>query len=67
MMHEQVHCHGEAANHQLPIALPYLNSFCGGMFKLNAKFDADSLLYSVILSVMATQCTCSLNGIYHFH
>ena len=25
--------------------LNHLNSFCGGMFKLNAKFDADSLLY----------------------
>ena len=23
------------------------SSFCGGMFKLNAKFDADSLLYSL--------------------
>ena len=25
--------------------LNHLNGFCGGMFKLNAKFDADSLLY----------------------
>ena len=24
----------------------HLNSFCGEMFKLNVKFDADSLLYS---------------------
>ena len=27
--------------------LNYLNSFRGGMLKLNAKFDADSLLYSL--------------------
>ena len=27
--------------------LNHLNSFCGGIFKLNAKFDADSLLYSL--------------------
>ena len=27
--------------------LNHLNSFCQGMFKLNAKFDADSLLYSL--------------------
>ena len=27
------------------ILLNYLNSFHGGLFKLNAKFDADSLLY----------------------
>ena len=36
---------------QLPLVdhscgfLNHLNSFHGGMFKLNAKFDADSLLY----------------------
>ena len=28
--------------------LSHPNSFCRGMFKLNAKFDTDSLLYSVI-------------------
>ena len=27
--------------------LNHTNSFCRGMFKLNAKFDADSLLYSL--------------------
>ena len=37
------------------------------MFKLNTKFDADSLLYSVIFNVMATQYTCSLDGVYHPH
>ena len=34
---------------KLPITSPlnHPNSFCGGMFKLNAKFDTDSLLYSL--------------------
>ena len=44
-------CRDEAANHQLVIVahscglLNHPNSFHRGMFKLNAKFDADSLLY----------------------
>ena len=37
----------EAANHQFPSLLNHLNSCCGGMFKLNAKFDAALLLYSL--------------------
>ena len=57
---------------KLPIAhscsfLNHLNSFLGGIFKLNTKFDADLLLYSVILNATATQYTCSLNGIYCPH
>ena len=36
------------------------------MFKLNAKFDADSWLYQLILNVTATQYTCSVNGGYSF-
>ena len=47
--------------------LNHLNSFCGGMFKLNTNFDTDSLLYSVISNVMATQYTCSLNSVYRPH
>ena len=43
--------------------LNHSNSFGGGTFKLNAKFDTDLLLHSVILSVTATQYACSLNGI----
>ena len=44
---------------QSPVAhscslLNHLNSFRGRMFKINTKFDADSLL-------------CSLNGVYHPH
>ena len=48
MMSERVHCCDEVAHHQLPISCSLLNrpnSFSGGMFKLNSKFDADSLLY----------------------
>ena len=42
VMHEQAHCHDEAASHQLPIAAAFcIISFHGDMFKLNAKFDAD--------------------------
>ena len=40
----------EAANHQLPIAASYWIiqiGFWRGMLKHNAKFDADSLLYSL--------------------
>ena len=42
-------------------------SFHRGMFKLKAKFDADSLVYSVILNVTAAQYTGSLSGIRHPH
>ena len=48
MIHEWAHCCDEAANHQLAIAVAFgimpPNRFCGGMFKLNAKSDAYSLL-----------------------
>ena len=56
MIREWVHCCDEASNHQLYGCglLNHLISFRGGMFKLNAKYDADSLLYSVILNAMAT-------------
>ena len=58
---------------QWPVAhscslLNHLNSFHEGMFKLNAKFDADSLLCSRShLNAKATQYPCSLDGIYHPH
>ena len=48
MMSEQVHCRDEAANHQLPIAAAFWIIQIVSteeMFKLNAKSDADSLLY----------------------
>ena len=47
--------------------LNHSNSFHGGMFKLNTKFDAGSLLYSVILNEKATEYPWSLKGIYHPH
>ena len=49
----------------LPSILVCVFSFHGGMSKLKAKFDAESLLYSLILTAMAmaTQYTCSLNSI----
>ena len=49
-MHERVHCPDEAA--KSPVAhscglLNHPNSFHRGIFKLNTKSDADSLLYSL--------------------
>ena len=58
---------------QSPVAhscslLNHLNSFHGGMVKLNTKFDADLLLYSLShFECDATQYTCSLIGIYRPH
>ena len=46
-----------------------LDSFQGGMFKLNTEFDA-KICYStcsVILNATATQYTCLLNGVYCLH
>ena len=65
-MYEWTRCCNEAANYQLS-KLSHPNSFREGMFKLNAKSDADSLLYLVILNATVTQYTCSLNGVYHPH
>ena len=56
---------------QSPVAhscsiLNHLNSFCGGMFKLNENLmQIHCSTCSVILNVMAAWYTCSLNGIYH--
>ena len=58
-------CQSQAA--QSCSLLNHLNSSHGRMFKLNAKFDVDSLLYLLILNVTTTQYTCSLNGVYHPH
>ena len=66
MMNEWVCCHDDVVNHQLPSCglLSHPNSFRGRIFKLNTKFGADLLLYSVISNAMATQYTCLLNSIY---
>ena len=50
VMHERARCPDEGASYLLPIAAAFLNhanSFHGRVFKLNAKCDADSLLYSL--------------------
>ena len=48
--------------------LTYPNSVCRGIFQLNAKFNADSLLY-LLKSFWMQQLhsTCALNGIYCPH
>ena len=47
-MDKRVHCCVEAANHQLPIAASFESSLVSvENVKLNAKFDAGLLLYSL--------------------
>ena len=49
-IYEWAHCHDEAANHQLPIAMAFWIIWIvsrRGMSKLNTKFYADSLFYSL--------------------
>ena len=48
VMHELVRSCDEAATHSCGL-LNHPKCFCGGMFKLNAKFGADQLLYSLSL------------------
>ena len=65
---EQVHCHDEAANHQLPITA----FFC--IIQTVSTEECSSLMQnlmqthystcSVILNATATQYTCSFNGVY---
>ena len=58
---------------QSPIAhrcslLNHPNSSHRGIFKLNTKFDADSLHYLLShFNAVTTQYTCSLNSVYHPH
>ena len=40
--------------------LNHLNSFCGGMFTLNAKFDAYLLLY------LLSHCECNVHMLTHW-
>ena len=47
--------------------LNHLNSFHGGMFKLNAKFDADSLLYWLSHFECDGHTVHMLNGMYLPH
>ena len=70
-MHGQVHCHDEAANHQLPIAAASWIIQIVSMEKCSSLtqnlIQIHCSTHSVILNVMATQYTCSLNGIYRPH
>ena len=69
MIHKQVHCWDEAANHQLPIAAAFW------IIQIVSVEECSSLMQnlmqiccstqSVILNVMATQYICLLIGIYH--
>ena len=48
--------------------LNHSSSFCGGMFKLNAKFDADLLLYLLShFKEAATHYMHSLDSVYRPH
>ena len=59
-------CHSPAS-HSYGL-LNHPNNFHRGIFKLNAKFDADSLLYSLNhFECYGHTDTCSFNGIYQSH
>ena len=70
-MHEQVHCCGEAASHQLPHSCGLLNhpnistEECSSLTQNLMQIHCST--HSVILNLAATQYTCSLNGVYHPH
>ena len=67
VMYEQAHCQDEAANHQLPTAVVFW------IIQTGSAEECSSLMHNlmqiccstclVILNVMATQYTCSLNSI----
>ena len=68
-MHEQAHCRDEAANHQLPIAVAFwitrivsaeeCSTFMQNLMQICC------CICSVILKVVTTEYTRSLNGVYH--
>ena len=70
-MHEWVCYHDEAANHQLPTAVAFWiiqivsTQECSSLMQNLMQIRCST--YSVTLNAMATQCTCSLNSIYHPH
>ena len=65
MMHEWAHCHDEAANHQLPIAvafwiIPIVSAEeCSSLMQKLMQIHCST--HSVILNAMTTQYTCLLN------
>ena len=70
-MHERVHYHNEAANHQLPIAAGFWIIWivsveeCSSLMQNLMQIHCSTC--SGILNVTATQNTCSLNGVYCPH
>ena len=70
MMCEWAHCCDEAASHQLPIAAAFWIIWKVSMGECSSIMQ--NLMQTccctclVILNVMATQYTCSLNGIHRF-
>ena len=64
LMHEQAHCHDEAANHQLPIAADFWiiwiisTEECSSLIQNLMQICCSTR--SVIFNVMATQYRCSL-------
>ena len=67
VMNERACCYDEAANHQLPIAAAFWiiqivsAEECSNLMQNSMQIHCSNC--SVILNVMATQHTCSLNGI----
>ena len=70
-MHEWAYCRDEAANHQLPIAAAFwiiqIASAKEGSSLMKNMMQTRCSTSLVILNVMATQYTCSLNSIYSPH
>ena len=68
VMHEQACCCDEAANHQLPIPAAFWiirivsTEECSNLMQNLMQIRCSTHL--VILNAMATQYTCSLNGVY---
>ena len=71
VMHERAHCCDEAANHQLPIAAAFRIIQIVSTEKRSSLMQNLMQIHcftcSVILNAMATQCTCSLNGVHRPH
>ena len=71
MMHKQACCCDEAANHQLPLTVAFWIIWivsaeeCSRLMQKLLQICCST--HSVILNVMATQYTCSLNGVYCPH
>ena len=65
----QEYCCHEAANHQLPIAAAFLIiwmvSVKGCSSLMQNVMQIHCTTHSFILNATATQCTCSLNCVYH--